>query len=965
MTATGMHVNTDQKVIQWEENSTPLHPRGTLGNKQVLNHVYSMSVQSDILQEAESRQRRIIEANYDKLDIGNYVDNIDTLSVAEKNILATKLKTYTRIFSGGLGKLNIPPVHIELKEDAKPKKRRPFPIPQSQYQLMKDEAERLKDIGVLAWVDTKQPYTGNPDFASPSFPQPKKDTNQVRFLTGFEEINKCIVRRPFPLPKISDMLQKLRGFRWASAIDLSMGYYHIPLDEESQNICTTVLPWGKCKYLRLPMGISSAPDIFQQVMSDLLGDLEFVQVHIDDVLITSDGSMEDHLDKLSQVLKRLEDVGFRANLTKCHLFQANLDYLGYRITRKGVTAQPKKVQAIHNIQPPKTRKQLKRFIGMVNYHRDLWRKRSHILKPLNALASPTKPFKWTAECQTAFEEMKRVVSHETLLTFPDFNEEFHVYADASDYQLGAAIMQKGRPLAFYSRTLTAPQKAYTTGEQELLSIVEALKEFRNLLFGQRIVVHADHKNILYANLDNQRIIRWRCLVEEYGATFEHIAGSKNVVADALSRLETCSKPSVPEGTVMAMCLSRLDHDESLEEPPNHSFASLTDEELERFPMSPPLIATEQRKEKGFKQHLLKLHGNKVTTKVVEDVQLLMVNGKIAVPPSLTPRILEWYHDYLNHPGATRMHKTLEQLFWWPNMRTQAEHHVAHCKICQMCKKSNKKHGKLPQKDVEHSIPWNRVNVDLIGPLSCKANNGTFNLLALTMIDPATGWFEVTSVKDSKAETVAAAFDDTWLSRYPRPQFIGFDGGGENKGAFKETIINYGLGPGMKPTTTHNPQSNSIVERIHQVLNDMLRTMELEERELDPSKPFDESLNAAAYAIRCAYHTTLQATPAQLVFGRDMILPIAMRADWNAIQANRQAMIEHNNAVENSKRIEHVYAVGDKVTYKKHGILRKLATPRRGPYEVTHVYSNGTLRIQRGHINERVNIRHLTPFVDDS
>ena len=168
------------------------------------------------------------------------------------------------------------------------------------------------------------------------------------------------------------------------------------------------------------MGISSAPDIFQQVMVDLLGDLEFVQVHTDDALVTSDGSMEDHLDKL-QVLRRLEEIGFRANLTKCHLFQTSLDYLGHRITRNGVTAQPKKVQAIHNIQPPKTRKQLKRFIGMVNYCRDMWQQRSHILAPLNALASPKKQWKWTDECQIAFDEMKRVVSHETLLTFPDFN----------------------------------------------------------------------------------------------------------------------------------------------------------------------------------------------------------------------------------------------------------------------------------------------------------------------------------------------------------------------------------------------------------------------------------------------------------------------------------------------------------------------------------------------------------------
>ena len=361
-------------------------------------------------------------------------------------------------------------------------------------------------------------------------------------------------------------------------------------------------------------------------------------------------------------------------------------------------------------------------------------------------------------------------------------------------------------------------------------------------------------------------------MEEYGATIVHIAGESNVVADALSRLETGETDSIPQGQLMAMCLSRIDHDEHVEEQPNYAFASLTDAELEMFPMSPPLIAREQKKEKGFRQTLLKAHGTKVSTKTIEDQQLLMVDNKIAVPPTLVNRILTWYHDYLKHPGSTRMHKTLEQVFWWPNMRANCEHHVSHCKICQLCKSSNKKYGKLPQKDVEKSVAWNRVNVDLIGPLTVLAKNGKFELNALTMIDPATGWFEVVAIKDRTAATVAAAFDDTWLSRYPRPQLIGFDGGGENKGVFRELLINYGLGPGMKPTTTHNPQSNSIIERIHQVLNDMLKTEELESRELDPSRPFDEVLSAAAYAIRCTFHTTLQATPGQLVFGRDMILP---------------------------------------------------------------------------------------------
>ena len=307
---------------------------------------------------------------------------------------------------------------------------------------------------------------------------------------------------------------------------------------------------------------------------------------------------------------------------------------------------------------------------------------------------------------------------------------------------------------------------------------------------------------------------------------------------------------------------------------------------------------------------------------------------------------------------------MAQTFYWPGMKAQCEHCVKHCSICQWCKKHNTKCGKLPQKDVEKSEPWSRVNVDLIGPLNVRAKNGRFKLNALTMIDPATGWFKIVQLKNTTTATVAAAFDDTWLSRHPRPQFIGMDGGSENKAEFRQTIINYGLGSGMKPSTTHNPQSNSIVERIHQVLNDMLRTEELEDRELDKAEPFGEVLNAAACAIRCTFHTTSQATPGQLVFGRDMILPIAMRADWQAIQARRQSAIEHNNAVENSNRIEHTYEVGDNITYAKHGKLRKLVPPRRGPYQVTHVYTNGTVRIQRGRINERVNIRHIAPFVEN-
>jgi transposase InsO family protein len=544
-----------------------------------------------------------------------------------------------------------------------------------------------------------------------------------------------------------------------------------------------------------------------------------------------------------------------------------------------------------------------------------------------------------------------------------------VYTDASRYQLGAVIMQEGRPLAFYSRKLNSAQKNYTTGEQELLSIVETLKEFRNILLGQRIVVHTDHKNILYGNLANDRIIRWRLLLEEYGPEYHHIKGEENVVADALSRIKKGSVVNSPaeKGLEVAHCMCILTRDESIEMPNSTNllgmatcFAGSNEIAFERFPMRPSLIANEQQKDKTLKKNF---RSNKQDFEIrrVEGSDLLTYQGKIVIPDSLQGRIIAWYHKYLAHPGETRMEATLRTLYVWPRMRQQIQYHVRKCKQCQLAKGTKKKYGHLPPKDIEKSEPWNRVNVDLIGPWSIKTPKGIRTLRALTIIDPITGWFEMKEIETPDAATTAAAIDDIWFSRYPRPEIIGYDGGGEFKNVFAETIANYGLK--AKTTTAYNPQANGIIERVHQVITDALRTFELEEQELNDKDPWTPFLQAACFAIRSTYHTTLGATPAQLVFGRDMILPIQFKANWAAINERRRQEIMRNNKRENDKRIPHAYKVGDKVAKTRPGIQPKLRQKRDGPYEVIAVLNNGTLRIRRGAITERVNIRRLTPFTE--
>ena len=180
-------------------------------------------------------------------------------------------------------------------------------------------------------------------------------------------------------------MQELEGFTFATALDLNMGYYTIRLDPDASKICTIIFPWGKYSYKRLPMGIAGSPDIFQAEMMKLMESLEYVRAYIDDLLCISRESFDDHLDKLEEVLKRLCDAGLKVNADKSTFCALEIEYLGYVLSKDGIKPQNNKVQAILAIQPPKGVKQLRHFLGMVQYYRDLWARRSEMLAALTSL----------------------------------------------------------------------------------------------------------------------------------------------------------------------------------------------------------------------------------------------------------------------------------------------------------------------------------------------------------------------------------------------------------------------------------------------------------------------------------------------------------------------------------------------------------------------------------------------------
>ena len=217
----------------------------------------------------------------------------------------------------------------------------------------------------------------------------------------------------------------------------------------------------------------------------------------DDIAVFTDGSYEEHLIKVCKCFSILEAKGFTIKPTKCTWCKNEVDYLGYTLQIDGIKPQTRKIDTLLKMEPPKNRKQLHSFLGMVNYYKIMWPRRAHILKPLTDISGKNK-FKWEASQDQAFKEIKALISEDVMLCLPDIAKPFHLFTDASDYQLRSTIIQEGKPIAFYSRKLNPTQQCYSTIDKELLS---------------------------YSRSD--RVYRWKLAIQEFHPAYKYIKGGFN------------------------------------------------------------------------------------------------------------------------------------------------------------------------------------------------------------------------------------------------------------------------------------------------------------------------------------------------------------------------------------------------------------------------------------------------------
>ena len=395
----------------------------------------------------------------------------------------------------------------------------------------------------------------NSPWSSPLWVVPKKSDasgeKKWRVVIDYRKLNEVTVDDKYPIPNIEEILDQLGRSKYFTTLDLASGFHQIPLNDDDSKKTAFTTPFGHYEYTRMPFGLKNAPATFQRLMNTVLSGLQGLQcfVYLDDIVIHA-ASIQEHEIKLRKIFDRLRLNNLKLQPDKCEFLRREVVYLGHTISDVGVRPNPDKVQGINSFPIPKSTKDIKSFLGLVGYYRRFIKGFAKIAKPLTILLKKNQDFKWTNKEQEAFEKFKEILSTQPILQYPDFNSEFVLTTDASNFAIGAVLSQgeigKDLPIAYASRTLNESELNYSVIEKELLAIVWSVKHFRPYLFGRKFTIVTDHRPLTWlfnCREPNSRLVRWRIKLEEYDYKIIYKKGSLNANADALSRNVYINVPS--------------------------------------------------------------------------------------------------------------------------------------------------------------------------------------------------------------------------------------------------------------------------------------------------------------------------------------------------------------------------------------------------------------------------------------
>ena len=445
---------------------------------------------------------------------------------------------YPVVFGEGVGLLE-GPYHIRLDEYAIPVQHAPRRVPVALRETLHNTLTELTEQGII------EPVQRPTAWISSLVVVPKKN-GKLRLCLDPKDLNQAILREHYPLPTIEEVATRLHGARVFTVLDVSQGFWHIELDEESSFLTTFYTPFGRYRWKRMPFGISSAPEVFQRRMHELIEGLQGIEVVADDFLVVGCGGSEkeailNHDNNLTTFLQRCTERGIRLNADKIKLRLSAVPFIGHIATDKGICADPTKVKAIVEMPPPTDVAGVQRLLGMVQYLHKFLPALADMTKPLRELTQKNTEWVWDQPQQDTFEALKQAVASTPVLRYYSLDDEVTLQCDASQHGLGAALLQDGQPVAYASRALTSAETRYAQIEKELLAIVFACTRFEPYVYGRGGVnVDTDHQPLEMIarkplNAAPKRLQRMLLQLQKFSLTIRYKKGKLMYLANTLSR----------------------------------------------------------------------------------------------------------------------------------------------------------------------------------------------------------------------------------------------------------------------------------------------------------------------------------------------------------------------------------------------------------------------------------------------
>jgi len=727
---------------------------------------------------------------------------------------------------------------IKLVNGAVPPKKKLYRLSWQEEEVLKDRIQELLNQGFIR--PSQSPYGAPVIFT-------KKKNGTLRMCVDYRALNSVTIKNSYPLPRIDQMFDKLQKSQVFSSLDCTSGYHQIRVKTKDIEKTAFNTRYGQYEYLVVPFGLCNAPATFQGMVQQIFMTAidDYLEIFIDDLLVHS-SSHEKHLDHLTQTFELCRKHQLYLKPSKCKIGQHSIAWVGHTLQAGKQAVDENKIKAIQEWKIPTNITQVRGFLGLCSYYRKFVKDFAKFAVPLQNLLKKNHTFKWTTECTEAFETLKRVMTKTPVLTIPSPEKEFEVITDASSKAIGAVLQQERRPIAYFSKTLTAAEQKYATHEQETLAIVEALKQWRVYLQGRHFIVWTDHYSLKYLKTQPQlsnRQARWLEFLEELDFELKYIKGKQNVVADALSR---------KEHSVNQISTITLKDDFYIEVKDNYE----KDKYIQRILEDLQLTTTSHVKTKFcLEDGLLYLRGNN------EDLRLC-----IPRVPQLLSKVIYELHDtpLAGHLGINKVYDKAIQNFYWPRMFRSIYRYIRSCPSCQKSKPSQQaKAGLLQPLDVPQG-PWQWITMDFAVKLP-KTPQG--NEQVMVIVDRFTKKVHFIPLSgNATAKDVADKFFKRIVCQYGIPEVITSDRDSKFTSKFWKHLQEK-LGSKLAMSTAYHPQTDGETERVIKDLKIRLRIFSNYQQ-----TNWEENLECLEFVHNSTKHKATGHSPNYLNCGRETQIP---------------------------------------------------------------------------------------------